>query len=107
MIIGDSHCRGVVRNTSDYLGDKFEVMGMIKPGAGIEDISATVNLNYRYLTKKDVIVVQGGANYVYRNNSRLALAQFVKFCTYLNNVNIVVSDIPHRYDLMETSCVNK
>jgi hypothetical protein len=69
MIIGDSHFRGAARNTSDYLGDKYEVMGMIKPGAGIEDIFATMNLNYRHLTKKDVTVIQGGANDVHRNNS--------------------------------------
>jgi hypothetical protein len=78
MIIGDSHCRGTARNTSDYLGEKFVVMGMIKPGAGIEDIFASMNLNYICLTTKDVIVVQGGTNDVYRNNTRLALTQFVK-----------------------------
>jgi hypothetical protein len=106
MLIGDSHCRGMARNTSDYLGDKFEVMGMIKPGAEIKDIFASVTLNYRRLIKNDIIVVQGGTNDVYRN-TRLALTQFVKFCEDLNNVNIIILDIRYRYDLMETSCVNK
>jgi predicted protein tyrosine phosphatase len=102
MIICDSHCRGVARIKSDYSGGKFEAMGTIKPGAGIENILATMNLNYRHLIKKDVIVVQGGANDVYRNN-----AQTEKFCKNLSNVNIIIFDIPHQYDLMETSCVNK
>jgi hypothetical protein len=44
---------------------------------------------------------------VYRNNTRLALTQFVRFCKDFNNVNIIILDIPHRYDLMETSCVNR
>jgi predicted protein tyrosine phosphatase len=96
----------MARNTSDYLGDKFEVTGMIKPGAEIKDIFASVTLNYRHLTKNDIIVVKGRANDVYRN-TRLALTQFVKFCEDLNNVNIIILDIPHRFDLMETSCVNK
>jgi hypothetical protein len=38
----------------DYLGEKFAVMG-----AGIEDIFASMNLNYRCLTKKDVISSTG------------------------------------------------
>jgi hypothetical protein len=107
MVIGDSHCRGTARNISDYLGGKFEVTGMTKLGAGAVDIFTPTNLNYRHLTKKDVIVVQGGSNDVYRNNSKSALTQFVKFCEDLNTVNIIILDIPHRYDLIETSCVNR
>jgi hypothetical protein len=80
---------------------------MTKPGAGTVDIFAPINLNYKHLTKRDVIVVQGGSNDVYRNNSMLALTQFVKFCEDLNHVNIIILDIPRRYDLIETSCINK
>jgi hypothetical protein len=107
MVISDSHCKGTATNISDYLGDKFDVIGMTKPGAGALDIFAPINLNYRHLTKKDVIVVQGGSNEVYRNNSKSAISQFVKFCEDLNSVNIIKLDIFHRYNLIETSCVNK
>jgi hypothetical protein len=36
----------------------------------------------------------------------MALYQIVKFCEEINS-NIIVLDIPHRYDLMGTSCVNR
>jgi hypothetical protein len=58
----------------EYLGDKFEVYGMIKPGASAADIVAQTNTKYKNLTKNDVIVFNGGSSNVYRNNSRVALA---------------------------------
>jgi GTPase SAR1 family protein len=64
-------------------------------------------MNYRNLTKNDVIVIHGGSNDVYRNNSKVALLQIVKFIQDVNNTNIVVLDIPHRYDLGKNSYVNK
>jgi hypothetical protein len=90
MVIGDSHCRGSVRNVSDYLGGKFVVTGMTKPGAGALNILTLTNLKYRHLTRKDVIIVQGRSNDVYSNNTKLALTQIVHFCEDLSYVNIII-----------------
>jgi hypothetical protein len=35
------------------------------------------------------------------------LSLIVKFCEKVTNTNIILLDIPHRYDLEESSCVNK
>jgi GTPase SAR1 family protein len=103
----DSHCRGSARIISDYLGGKYVVTGMITPAAGALDIFTSTNSRYRHLTRKDVMIVQGGSNDVYRNNAKLALTQIVNLCEELSYVNIIILDIPHRYDLIETSYVNK
>jgi hypothetical protein len=68
MIIGDSHCRGSAIIIRDYLGSKFEVYGITKLGASAAEIVAQTNINYRHLTKKDVILPHGRYNDVYRNN---------------------------------------
>jgi hypothetical protein len=52
-------------------------------------------------------VIQGGSNDIYRNNSEAALMQIMKFCKNVNNTNIIVADIPSRYDLVKNSIVNK
>jgi hypothetical protein len=39
-----------------YLGEKFEVSGMIKPGVRVTDTVAQTNMNYRSSTNNDVIV---------------------------------------------------
>jgi hypothetical protein len=78
---------------------------VIKPGASIIDIVPQTTVNYTHLTKKDVM--QAGSNDVYRNNAKTALMQIINFCEVLNNTNIILLDITHRYDLIENSCVNK
>lgn len=69
------------------------VTGMIKPGAGALDIFTPTILRYRQLTRKDVIIVQGGSNDVYRNNAKLALTETVNFCEQLSYVKIIILDI--------------
>jgi hypothetical protein len=70
MIIGDSHCKGNTIRISELLGQKYEVCGMIKPGAGATEIVAEVNANYRSTGKNDAIVIQVGSNDVYKNNKK-------------------------------------
>jgi hypothetical protein len=107
MVVGDSHLRASAIRIGEYLGKKIKVCGMIKPDASIVDMVIKSGMNYMCLTKKDVIVFLGGSNDVYRNNSVTALTQIVKFCGVVNNTNIIVLDIPHRYDLDNNSIVNK
>jgi hypothetical protein len=52
IIIGDSHSRGSAVMLRDYLGSKFEVYGIVKPGASAAERVAQTNKNYRHLTKK-------------------------------------------------------
>jgi hypothetical protein len=101
MIVGDSHCKGITTSVSESIGEKYEVYGMIKPGAGTAELVAQALAKYGSLSKEDVIVIQKGSNDVYRNNAKL-----VKFCEELTNTNIILLDILHRYDLERTSCVN-
>jgi hypothetical protein len=62
-------------------------------------------VKYRHLTKKDAILIQAGSIDVYKNNSKAAIMQIQNFCETLSNTNIIF--FFHRYDLMQTSCVNK
>ena len=98
VIIGDSHLKGSVECTGNYLSSRFEVSGLIKPGAGIENIIGKKESGVHNLTKSDVLVCSGGANDVYNNNSKKALVQFGKFFQDNNNTNLIVIDIPYRHD---------
>jgi hypothetical protein len=44
---------------------------------------------------------------VYRNNSKVALQKITKFIQSNCNTNIIIYGVPHRYDLVEFSCVNR
>jgi hypothetical protein len=60
VILGDSHSKGIATKIDDYLGNKFQVHGIVKPGASIADIITQCSRKYMNLTKEDVIVIQGG-----------------------------------------------
>jgi mannitol/fructose-specific phosphotransferase system IIA component (Ntr-type) len=48
------------------------------------------------LTKNDVLVLIGGVNDVYDNNSRKVILQIMKFLQDTDNANIIMLDVPHR-----------
>jgi hypothetical protein len=72
--MGDSQFRGSAMKIRNLLRAKFEVTGMIKPGASSEKI-----LNVHNLTTQDAIVISAGANDVYRNNRKIVLKQVTAF----------------------------
>ena len=74
VIIGDSHLNGSVERTGNYLSSRFEVSGLIKPGAGIENIIGKKESGVHNLTKTDMLVCNGGANDVYNNNSKKGIS---------------------------------
>jgi hypothetical protein len=59
------------------------------------------------LNKSDVIVISAGANDVYKNNFKVALVKTTKFIQNNSHTNIILLQTPHRYDLVEYSCVNR
>jgi len=63
-------------------------------------------MDLMHLNKRDVIVISAGAN-VYMNNSNVALLKITKLIQNNCNTNIIIYGVPHRYDLVEYSCVNR
>ena len=54
-----------------------------------------------------MLVCNGGANDVYNNTSKKIILQIMKFFQDNDKANIIMLDIPHRYDLSDNSYVNK
>jgi hypothetical protein len=55
---------------------------------------------------QDIIVLNTGANNVYRDAKGLALSQITKFIQINYGANIIIIDVPQRYDLSPSSCIN-
>jgi len=66
----------------------------------------TANSDIANLTKNNVVILSGGANDVAKNNSITALRHIRNFIKSHNRTNIISVSAPHRYDLMQSSCVN-
>jgi hypothetical protein len=65
-------------------------------------------MNSEVLGKKDVIIINGGTNdvasYSYKVNR--ILTKMVQFILSYSNTNIIIVNLPHRHDLLNTSKTN-
>jgi lysophospholipase L1-like esterase len=80
-IVGDSHLRGTAARIDHYLNRKSEVCSWIKPGANTEELVDILDKDLKCLGKKDVIVINGGANDIgsKRNQINRVLVKMTQF----------------------------
>ena len=106
LIIGDSHARGIASEIQHNLDDGYEVQGIVKPGSDLETITTTIKKETNTLTKQDAVIVWGGIRDISRNESQKGLRQLRNFVEKHNQTNVLVMNVPNRFDLEAHSCVN-
>jgi hypothetical protein len=106
IIMGDSHVRGCLGKLTSVLGSGFTVIGISKPNANVSAIIDYEYLKTEKLSKNDVIIC-GGSRDVARNESKEGLRKISDFVRFSSNTNVIVTSVPHRFDLQPDSCVNK
>jgi len=89
------------------LGSAFEVIGHMRPGSGMKVVTELANQEITTLTKKDMVVVWGGANDIARNEANNALIHIINSVKSRKHTNVLLVSVPTRFDLILTSCVNK
>ena len=85
----------------------FCVQGFAKPGAGAGVLVNSSTSDIEYRTKNDFIILMGGVNDVAKNDSKTAVRHIRNFINSNSHTNIVIVNVSHRYDLMQSSCVNR
>jgi NAD-dependent SIR2 family protein deacetylase len=73
----------------------------------LEVITNSAKKETEHMTQKDVVIVCGGANNVSKNESIKGLKHITQFMQNRRNTNVIIMNAPHRFDLEESSCVNK
>jgi hypothetical protein len=106
VAVVDSHARGREAKLTENLGELFEVTGFVKPGTGSEVITTMETEGISKFTKKDVVVIWGGAHDIAKNETKKALEHMVKFVKENSHTNIVIMEAPQRHCLSTLSCVN-
>lgn len=107
-IFSDSYGRGVaslIKNTK--CSNFFDVSSTIKPSALMRDVTDGVQGECTSLVSNDFVVIMAGANDVAKNETLNAMEALQDTLPLLNNTNVIVVNIPHRHDLLASSCVNK
>ena len=106
-VIGDSFTRGMAGELAHKFGSTFEVIGHLMTGAGMKTITEIAEQEVSTLTEKDMVVVWGAANDVARKETKSALAYIIEFAKLRKHTNVLLVIVPTRFDLLQTSCVNR
>ena len=81
----------------------FDVTGYTKPNCKVTTLLNPVPEYVSNLTDKDILIFFGGSNDVSNNNMEVTLQDIQQFVTKNNYTNIILGEIPNRYDTAESS----
>ena len=106
-MIGDSFLRGIRENVELSLSDKFGIYSMVKPGCELNTLLESANSVLGSLTQRDIILICGGANDFNSDKGESSIDRIVEFIKTNNHTNIVLTNVPVRYDFSYYSQENK
>jgi hypothetical protein len=106
-MIGDSFLRGIRDNVDLSLSNKFSTYSMVKPGGDLKTILDSAKYAADSLTLEDVIVICGGSNDFNPEKAEPTTDHIRGFVKTYIRTNIVLTEVPARYDLSYYSHINK
>lgn len=105
LLLTDSHGRNLASILQENYDD-IQAMGIVKPGAGTKSVT-DVDLQGKMNEENEYVVCTAGANDIARNEARNCLESLENFLEANKSRNTIITTLPHRYDLIYNSCVNK
>lgn len=105
LLCTDSHGRDVawhINKTSKGL----DAYSFIKPGGRAQEVLCTASIEEKKLEDNSCVVIACGTNDISRNEANSAIDTISNFVKSLKGKQVILIDIPLRYDLPTWSCVN-
>jgi hypothetical protein len=107
IFMGDSHIRGHVSNLKSLLNNNFELYRIVKPGSTTSKLKETTEKEISQLSQDHLIVICSGPNEHEINEFSLTFQNTSNFIKASNHTNIILINIPFRYDLRNSTSVNE
>ena len=79
---------------------------MLKPGSSSSQLLETASQEIMKLNHDDILIICRGTNDLATNRTSLAFQNMSNMVTKNNHANIILVNIPYRYDTANTSTVN-
>jgi len=111
ILIGDSNMRGYASTLHTLLDSNYKLYSIVKPGSDSNELLNTAKQTSKKLTQKDIIVLCYGTNDFNQRNSGKnypnTFQNIKKFITSNSHTNMLVINIPVRYDFRNNEAMNK
>jgi hypothetical protein len=78
----------------------------VKPNAGLPDLLMMVKSDLNKLSRSDAVVVIGGSNDIGKIELNTNLTSIVTFLDVLQHTNVIIAELPVRYDIGATPWIN-
>jgi len=107
VLIGDSNTKGYVHKLQSLLTSNYKLYSVIKPGATTSELKETAKEEVSRHSRNDVILISYGINDYEVNNFSLTRQNIIDFIQRNNQTNIILMNLPYRYDLPNSIAVNR
>jgi predicted nucleic-acid-binding Zn-ribbon protein len=106
ILIGDSPIKGNGCNFKLLLSNNYELYSVAKPGSSSSELVNTAKEEFSQLCHEDVIIIYCGTNDYEANEFSLTQKNISQFIQANKHTNIILLNIPFRYDLRNSASVN-
>jgi lysophospholipase L1-like esterase len=79
----------------------------VKPNARLAELLRTAKSDLNKLSKRDTVIVIGGSNDIGKSDLNTNLTSIVKFLDVLQHTNVIMTELPVRYDTGVTLWINE
>ena len=105
VILGDSHARGVAGELLHQSNHRLNTIGYVKPKVGLNELLNTAKNDLSKLTRTDIMI--GGSNDIDESDQGRNLTSTVNFLDSTQNTNVILVEVPVRYDSGARSHINE
>jgi len=107
VVIGDSHIKGFENLLRSKLNKGYNVFSLVQPGSNSNILKESVKETVKKLSQDDFLVISSGTNDFDSDNFASTFQNLRDYLISINYMNILLLNIPYRFDLPNHSAVNK
>jgi len=107
VVIGDSHIKGFENLLRSKLNNGYNVFSLVQPGSNSNILKESVKETIKKLSQDDFLVISSGTNDFDSDTFASTFQNFRNYLMSINYTNILLLNIPYRFDLPSHSAVNK
>ena len=106
ILTGDSNIKSYASSLKSILSNNYEIYSIVKPESTTSALNESAKREVSQLMQDNVIIICSGTN-DYEDKFSWTLYNIRNFIKSNNHTNVILMNIPFRYDLANAKFVNK